>query len=226
MDQKFQTSFIPKNISVSPSGGIVRERHGIRITSIYMMIAVFALIVSVGAIVGGLLWKQYLLSSQVSYKSQLAEREKQFNLDLIEQLKQINIQIDTTKQLLKKHIALSQIFGIIQQMTVSNVRFLSMDVSSPNSKSNSATISLNGYGTNLAAVAFQSDVLGKLSEYGLQKIIKNPIISYPVLDSSGAVLFGFSAMIDPGSLSYEQSIIGSSIIPVASSTSPASQQTQ
>jgi len=51
--------------------------------------------------------------SQESYKSTLSTREQQFNTDLISQLKGENVRIDLAKQLLRNHMALSQIFDII-----------------------------------------------------------------------------------------------------------------
>jgi hypothetical protein len=173
-----------------------------------MAIAVLVFIASLIGVGGAYFWKQYLLSQQASYKTQLAEREKQFNLDLVEQLKQVNVQIDTARQLLTKHIAMSQIFEIVQRMTVSDIRFTSLEVAGPTAQKNGASLSMHGYGKDLSAVAFQSDVLGQLAQYGLQKIIKNPMISDPVLDANGSVSFGFSATIDPASLSYTQLVTG------------------
>lgn len=210
MDQKFQTSFIPKKQTFAPGGGLKLSNSGSRLGSAYMLIAILLFTASTGAVVSTYFWKQYLLSAQSTYKVNLADREKQFNLDRVESLKRTNVQIDTAKQLLSKHIALSQIFHMIEQMTVSDVRFLSMTVDGPSTQKNGsnsgAAISLQGYGTSLAVVAFQSDVLGQLSQYGLQKMIRNPIVSDPVLDDDGKVSFSFTASIDPASVSYTQSL--------------------
>ena len=214
MDQKFQTSFIPKKQSLTMGGSLSSQRSGFHITSLFMVIAVLLFIVSLVGVGGAYSWKQYLLSSQDSYKNQLKERESQFNINLIEQLKQINVQIDTAKQLLKNHTALSQVFDILQQMTISNVRFISLDVS--NSIGQNTVITMKGYGSDLSAVAFQSEVLGKLSQYGLKKIVKNPMISDPVMETGGAAAFGFSATINHNDLTYNQLI---SPMDTASSTS-------
>ncbi len=65
---------------------------------------------------------------------------------------------------------------------------------------------MKGYGSSFSAVAFQSDVLGKLVDYGLRGIVKNPILSDPSLDVNNSVSFGFTATIDPSTLSYEKSL--------------------
>ena len=181
-----------------------------RSVSLFMTFAVLAFIVSLGAIGGTYLWKQYLVTTQDNYRVQLSEREKQFNTDLIEQLKRVNVQIDMAKQLLDNHLAMSGVFDIISHFTAENSRFLSLDVSTPTNSSDGIKISMRGYGKDFQSVAFQSDVLGQLEQYGLRKIVKNPILSDPSLDSSaGSVSFGFTATLDPSSLSYKQSVLGS-----------------
>ncbi len=217
METKFQTSFIPKKPLIPPGGmsglNTSPRRHT---TSLFMSLAVILFILSLLAAGGMYFWKSYLLSSQASYKTQLAERERQFNADLIEELKRQNVKIDLAKQLIGNHLAVSQIFDIIGRLTIENVRFLSMDLTAGANSGEGIKVAMKGYGTSFSAVAFQSDVLGQLEQYGLRKVVKNPILSDPALDSSGTVSFGFSATIDPASLSYEKSVTAeASSTPVA-----------
>ena len=211
MEPKFQTSFIPKK-PVAGMGTSYQSLHKPKSAgvSIFMTLAVLLFIVSLAGVGGAYFWKQYLISAQDNYKQTLIAREKQFDLSQIEHLKQVNVQIDTAKQLLRNHLADSQIFQIISTFTIESVRFLSMDLTAPASPSDSLKLTMNGYGSNLSAVAFQSDVLGSLEQYGLRDIVKNPMISNPSLGQSGTVSFGFSASIDPAALSYESLITGTS----------------
>jgi hypothetical protein len=213
METKFQTSFIPRK-PLMQGVAAPAKHHGT--ASLFMTLAIILFIASIVAGAGSYAWQQYLYSAQDTYKAQLVERQKQFNLDLIEQLKETNIQIDLAKQLIDNHIALSQIFDVISRLTVEPVRFMSLDVTAPapNSSDPSIKINMHGYGANLSVVAFQSDVLGQLEQYGLRRVVRNPILSDPSLDSSGStVSFGFSASIDPTALSYRNSLAG-----IASST--------
>ena len=205
METKFQTSFIPKR-PIVPVGGLNMPAPRSHTSSLFMTLAGLIFIISLVSAVGMYFWKSYLLSAQASYKTQLVEREKQFKADLIEELKRQNVKIDAAKQLLASHVAMSQIFDIIGRLTIEDVRFLSMDVSGGKDVNDGVKVSLKGYGTSFSAVAFQSDVLGQLEQYGLRKVVKNPILSDPSLDSTGSVSFGFTATIDPGSLSYAKSI--------------------
>lgn len=207
MDPKFQTSFIPKKNMPGTTGmnvGLMHPQKFRRVTSIFMTLAIVLFVASILGAGGAYAWKQYLTGAQAGYKKDLADREKQFNIDLIEQLKQENVKIDTARQLLSKHLAISRIFAFISSLTIENVRFLSMEISTPTTQSDELKINLTGHGTDLASVAFQSDVFGQLEKYGLRKIVKNPTLSNPSLDPKGTVSFGFTATIDPSSVLYEK----------------------
>lgn len=210
METRFQTSFIPKKPAASTIGGIVapKHHHG---ASIFMTIGTILFILSLFAAGGAYAWKQYLISAQDTYKKDLATREQQFKIDIIEQLKGENVKIDLARQLLNSHLALSEIFDILRRITIESVRFMSMDVSVPKTMSDGIKVSLQGYGTSFSAVAFQSDVLNKLDQYSLRQVIKNPILSNPALGGNGAVSFGFVATVEPGGLSYEASVAPGSL---------------
>lgn len=224
METKFQTSFIPKKtpvtMGVSGSSPAVRKQK----SSILMTLATILFLLSLVAAAGSYGWKYYLISAQADYKKQLAQRKEQFNLDLIEQLKQVNIKITLARQLMTNHVALSQIFDVVSRLTAEKVRFFNMDVSATQLEgiSNSEyKINLHGNGLNYSTVAFQSDVLAQLEQLGLRKIVKNPILSDPSQDEKGSVSFNFSASIDPNSVSYEKLVIGSGVSDIAP---PASSQ--
>jgi hypothetical protein len=214
METKFQTSFIPKKNAGNSSLGAARQVSH-HTTSVYMVIAVVVFVASLAGIGGAYAWTAYLNANLDGYKNDLAAREKQFDVDTIQTLKQENVRIDLAKQVLSKHLALSQIFAIVGKLTIASVRFLSMDVSVPANASDGVKVTLSGYGSNLASVAFQSDVLGNLEQYNLRKVVKNPIMSNPSLDPKGTVSFSLTAVIDAGNLLYEQPTVA-----VGTSTSP------
>ncbi len=221
METKFQTSFIPKKPISSAIGGIPSSSPRSHVSnSIFMTIATLLFILSLAGAGGVYAYKQYLIKAQVEYKQELVTRQKQFNTDLIEELKAQSVKIDLARKLLNEHTALSQIFDIIGRLTIENVRFLSFDASVPAQGSGDSGIKINlqGYGSSLSAVAFQSDVLGQLEQYGLRKIIKNPIVANPSVGTDNKVSFGLSATVDADSLSYEK-MISPSVAPA--STSPA-----
>lgn len=211
MEQKFQTSFIPKKQNLSQvsgviSNGTVKKAKSTTTESIFMFVAVIIFVISVAGIAGAYFWKSYLTSTNELFKKELATREGQFQIETIEKLKAINFQIDSAKKILKSHIAVSRVFDIVQKLAVDNVRFTSMDFKGGSVDSGDITLNIKGYGKDLPSIAFQSDILGQLSDYGLGKVIKSPILSNPTTNANGTVSFELSARIDANALSYEKSV--------------------
>ena len=186
--------------------------------NILMLFSVILLLISLGFAGGAYARVNILSSSQNTYKNNLATLEKEFDVNTIQQLKGVNIQIDTAKKLLAAHLAPSQIFEIISHFTSSDVRFLSLTLTGPTASNGNISISMNGSGTSLYAVAFQSDVLGNLQQYGLRNIVENPIISSPTLNSNNTVSFGFTASLNPSALSYENSVTNGGVFSASAAT--------
>lgn len=204
MDTKFQTSFIPKKPLLADQ----KVSHQNAGTSIFMFVAVIIFIISVAGAVFSLIWKSVLLKSQDNYKAQLVEAEKRFNTTLIEELKKANTKIDFSKQLLKNHLSVSEIFPIIGRLTIEGVKFNSFDFSAPSKDSDGIKISMHGVANSFSAIAFQSDVFGQSQKFGTNKILKNPVLSDLSLDANGNVGFTFTTVINPVDVSYEKILNG------------------
>ncbi len=216
METKFQTSFIPKKSQVQVGGTVAPKMH--HSTSLFMLVGGFLFILSLAAAGGVFLWKGMLIADQAKYKQELADREKKFNVALIQELKRADTRIDLTTGLLAKHLALSQVFEVISKITVDRVRFTNLDImnspATPTAKSEGIKISLKGYGNNLPTIAFQSDVLGQLEQYGLRDVVKSPLLSDPQEDSTkGTTGFSLTATIDPSTLTYSRLVKGDTSAP-------------
>ena len=206
METKFQTSFIPKKPLVTDT--TVHTSHSG--TSVLMVVAVLLFIASIAGGAFTYLWKNVLITTQEKYKTQLADSEKRFNSTLIEQLKRANTKIDLSKQLLTNHLAVSEVFSIISKLTIAGVRFSSFDFSSPTKDSDGIRVSMKGVGNSFSAIAFQSSVFGQSQKYGLNKVLKNPVLSDLALDQNGNVGFTFTTTINPTDLSYSK-VLNSSL---------------
>ncbi len=197
METKFQTSFIPKKPLV-PEHKVVSARGG---TSILMVIATIIFLASVAGAVFSVVWANVLTKNQDDYRSQLAMMEKRFPIAEIENLKKVNYKIDLSKKLLKNHLAVEEVFSILSQLTVENVRFNSFSFSAPAKDNEDITITLRGIAKNSFAIAYQSDIFGASEKYGMNKVLKNPVISNVVESSeNGSVTFGFTADINPADI--------------------------
>lgn len=198
MDTKFQTSFIPKRPLVSEQKAIAVKAG----TSILMVIGTILFLVSVAGAVFSVIWINVLNKDQESYKKQLVDSQKRFDIALIEELKKINTKIDLSKRLLKSHISAGEVFSIISQLTVENVRFNSFSFSAPAKEGDGVKMTLSGTARDPYAIAFQSDVFGESEKFGKNKVLKEPVMSDVSEIDNGGVKFSFSATINPEDLLY------------------------
>ncbi len=202
MDTKFQTSFIPKKPIVMDQR-VVKHSGG---TSVLMFIAVIIFIVSLAGAGFTFVWKDILLRQQDTYVSDLKKAQNRFDIGLIEKLKKANTKIDLGAKLLKKHLAISEVFSIISSLTADSVRFTDFQFVAPTIDGDEAKITMKGFGNSYPSVAWQSDVFGQSSKYGKNKILKNLVLSDPVVDLNGNVVFTFTATLNPDDISYEKSL--------------------
>ena len=198
METKFQTSFIPKRPIVSEQ----TTHAGGPSVSIFMLISVILFIVSLAGAGFVVFWQDHLTKQQKEYSDTLTANEQQFNPALIETLGKINTKIDLSKQLLASHLAVSEVFNIVAQLTAEHVRFDSLDFTAPKLPKDSVVITMKGEGVSFDDIAFQSDVFGKSVQYGTNKIIKNPILSDLGLNQNGNVSFTFTTNLDPNDILY------------------------
>lgn len=201
METKFQTSFIPKKPLISDPKTAVVKHGG---TSVLMILGSLLFIVSLGSAVACVVWKNMLMKSQETYKAQLIDSEKRFDIASIENLKKVNTKIDTGKMLLKNHLSVSAIFPIINQLIIESVRINSFEFLAPEKGLDGVKITMRGIAKDYNSIAFQSDVFGSSEKYGTNKIIKNPIVADMSEDSSGGISFSFSGTLNSGELSYEK----------------------
>lgn len=203
METKFQTSFIPKKPLVIDQKTPANNRGGGG-TSIMMVIATILFLLSVGGAVFTVVWKNVLIQAQENDKKQLAKSEERFDISSIENLKRISNKIELSKRLLKNHIDVAEVFSIISQLTVENLRFNKFIFTGPEKEGDDVKVTMEGVAKNYNTIAFQSDVLSPAGKYGRNKILKNPVFSNLIEGTSGDVSFVFNATIGSPDLSYEK----------------------
>ncbi len=185
------TSFIPKKPlenAVAPSK---------KPASIFLVISVIVFAVTLVA-AGSVYFYKSLLSKRIDNMSVSLEKAKAaFEPALILELKKLNSRIDASESIAQKHTAPSEVFTLLEELTLKSVRFKKFGYTASSEK---ITVSMSGEAKNYSSIALQSDVLGK-SPY-----VKNPIFSNLSLDSKGNVNFDLTADIDPSLVSYSAAI--------------------
>jgi len=193
MEPKFQTSFIPKKPIVS-SQGVAKES-----INFFMIIAVVIFLGSIvlSAAVYG--YKFFLDKNIKDLQSSLVTASGQFDQDFISSVNRLNTRIETSKDLLNKHVSASTIFGFLGSHTLKTVSYTDFTYSLDND--GTIKVVLKGVAQSYGSIALQSEEFGKQNQY-----IKSPIFSDLNPDQNGNVVFTLTALLDKNLISYVKTL--------------------
>lgn len=196
MEPKFQTSFIPKKPIVtdaSPASkvGVIRE------TNIFSLVATI-LFISTLLVSGGLFGYQMILRQQIDKAdTDINTARSAFQVDKIKELIDANNRIVSSKTLLEKHVKLSQMLYLLQDLTVKRIRLMKLTYSY---KAGIPTITLQGEALTYNALVEQSNIFAQ-SDY-----LKNNQFSNFILADNGNIQADFVSAIDTSLISYKRAI--------------------
>ena len=196
MEPKFQTSFIPKN-PISVSTPDVSKYKSISILSTIGTI-IFVLTVFIS---GGLWGYETLLNSQIATDDKaLSQASAAFDPSTMNELITASNQLKSAQDLLANHVAVSNIFTLLQASLLLDVQFTSFDFSrDPTGK---VKISTNGQAVSYSILAEQSDIFSNIN------YMSNQSFSDFNLNDKGLVDMKFQADINPDQVSYKKALEG------------------
>ena len=195
MDQKFQTSFIPKNPIVSGRS----TKAGI---SLFLLVSLIIFFITVGIAIFIFLEKKVLIQNITSEEAVINTNKSSFDTNTIDNIVELNSRIIVANQLLASHISISPIFNFLQQVTLKNVRFTNFSFSVGGTDASgkpAVSVQMSGLARDWETVASQED------EFDLpdwKNIVSQPQISNLSLNADGSVSFLFTASINPQFLTY------------------------
>lgn len=190
METKMQTSFIPKKPITEDHG----EGSGI---SLFLLLAIILFIVSV-ALAGGIwIWKNSLLSQIETHKQELAAAKASYEEGTINELIRLDDRINLSNDLLKKHLAISPIFLLLEKNTLKSVRIKTFKFSYAGS--DKIKIDLAGTAQSYEALSKQSDAFG--ADH-LRDKLSQPVISDFSPTADGSISFNFNALVNSNLISY------------------------
>jgi hypothetical protein len=181
------TSFIPKTRLTEP----VYRRKSL---GIGFLISFLLLLVSCGLLGGAYLYKQSLQKSVNDDIASLELARKTLESTLIDQLSRLNFSIDAAKILVGQHNAASEIFKIISDSTLGDVRFLNFDFKTvgPN-----PVVDMKGEASSYTNVAIQAKLFGQSDS------VSQVSISNFNLKEGGKVDFSIKIVFNALALNYK-----------------------
>lgn len=194
MDQNFQTSFIPKKPIVEDRDTSKRPVGLLTIISFFLF---FAMIISLG---GLYFYKSSLMKSVAQMEKDLTIAKNRFEPAKINQLETLDKRLESSSEILTKHIAISPVFQELGDITMKSVRYTKFSYDLGKDESSNVMIHLSGVATGYRSVALQSDLFSENEHF------IDPVFSNLALDDKGNVTFELVFGVDPSFVDYKQNI--------------------
>ena len=193
-----QTSFIPKQP--------IREEKAASSSRSFSLVNFLAIIIFFGSLAaaGGIYFYKGILDTKLKEMADsLARSRAAFEPGLIADLQVLDKRLNSSKEILGNHIALSPIFRSIESLTLKSVRFskFAYEISKDNAKKIDVKMSgqTSGQG-GYRSIALQSN---KLAE---NKYFEDIIFSNLSLTQIGGVSFDLTFSVDPIFVDFEKTV--------------------
>lgn len=194
METKFQTSFTPKAPVTDSSAG--RRSSG---GGFFFLIAFIILIVSISAAVGAFFYSQILDQKIKSGNEELNQNQNIFNPNVVQEYSRLNDRINASYEILKRHVAVSNLFNVISAVTLKSVSFKNFNY--VNSGSDKISLTMSGQTRSYEMIVLQARALTD-PNMKYRNAFKSPILGDLNVDVQGNVSFNLSSSIDPAIISY------------------------
>lgn len=189
MADQFQTSFIPKKTAET------EQRDSFSGAGLSLFIGILTLVISVVLVGGVFAYDAYLNSAAQRKEEQLQQQREAFAPELIREMARLSDKIITAESLLSKHVAVSEIFELLQQTTLKTVRLTSFSFSNTD---RGVQVTLQGEGLSFTSVALQAD------EFSKNPNLSGTVFSGFALNNFGNVAFSATTIVNPNLISYSK----------------------
>ena len=145
---------------------------------------------------GAYLYKNYLMKSITKMESDLNLAKNRFEPVKINQLKLLDERLQSSSDILTKHIAISPIFEALQVITMKTIRYTKFSYDFGDK--NKILVKISGQAIGYRSVALQAELFSK------NKNLIDPSFSNLSLDDKGNVLFDLEFSVDQSFVDYKQ----------------------
>lgn len=214
MESKIKSSFIPQD-----AGKQARPKPSIGDGSDLLMLGAIILLMASLTLAGGVfLYSKYLGNSIAVKQSSIDRARAAIEPALIEELSRLDIRMRSSDALLGRHVSMSTVFSLLEQITLQSIELTELGIIS--SGSEAVKIVLKGAAKSVNSIALQSDL------YGKSGIITSPIFSDINRKSNGLTQFRVDALLNLNAIRYRNLIAGGRSIDQAAAEEEALLQQQ
>jgi len=190
MENSFQTSFIPKKL-ITPETQVKQPK------SLFSLVAIFLLIVTVLASVFLYIYKIYLTKQEGSLSASIALNRDSFEKDTIEELELFNKRTSSAKEILSNHIILSPMFKLLEEITIPSIQYTKFE---QETSEKGFVVNMEGVALDYRSIALQADMFNTTKG----RSFENVLFSNLTKDKNNYITFNLSFTVSPDLLSYEK----------------------
>ncbi len=202
MDPKFQTSFIPKSPVVSNAQE--SRSSSVANTNIFSVVATVLFIAALIASGALFAYKQLLMSQIQAADRSITAARAAFEPEKIKELLDSDSRINSSKTLLERHVVVSKLLILLQNLTVKRMQLTDLTYSN---KSGSHSLLMKAEVQTFNALAQQKEIFAR------NEFVVRPEFSNFTPKDDGVIGVSFSAVIDSGLVSYKKAIESASLNP-------------
>ena len=192
MEQNFQTSFIPKK-------PIIEEINTKKSSTGFLTVLVVLIFITMALTYGGLYFYQTILIKNIASKQeQLDTANKRFEISKINDLEVLDKRLKAGNKVLERHITISPIFKILQEITMKQVRYTKFSYEIE--EKDKIVVKMSGLAIGYRYIALQADL------FSANKNFIDPVFSNLTLDDKSNVSFDLTFAVDPSLVDYKQTL--------------------
>src|ERR1035437_1470039 len=195
MEPNFQTSFIPKKPIVDERVPMARPVGVLLIASVFIL---FTVLLATG---GLYFYKGVVAKNIADQQANLTLAQNRFEPSKITELQTLDKRLRASTEILSKHITITPIFIMLQDLTMKSVRYTKFSYDIGTGQNTTVDVKMSGQAIGYRSVALQSDLFAQ------NKNIIDPVFSNLTLDSSGNVVFDLEFSVDPSFVNYKQTLL-------------------
>lgn len=211
MDEKFRSSFIPKQPLVGQESGTPRYKSRRQKSSTLLNLSLGALLVS-GLAYGAVYGYKFLVQREIkNMETELDGLRQEFRPAEIAQYKRFDERLRAAERVVSNHVVVSEVFELLSDITVPTVRYTSFEfaknttpgtetevdgeivVSAPTEE---LAVTLSGEARTFEDIALQDN------EFKKSEFIRNSMLSDFQLKDTGLIGFSAALTLDRGLVQY------------------------
>lgn len=158
-------------------------------TNLFLILALFLGGLAVIAAIGTYAYDKYLQHVLEVKAEELAVAQREVNQDQVEEFVRLRDRLVHGRELLNNHVALSQLFDVLETETLKTVKYESLKLRVADD--HTAELEIEGTARSFNALAAQSNA------FAAQKGIRRAIFSGIVVNQNNTVSFRLTADLDP-----------------------------